>query len=371
MDERVINQGSAIAVGVSLALHAVVAVVVHTRPVEPPPQRTAAALTWVDVAPASPPAPSVQPPPPPVRLVRPVTAPRAAQASAPPSTPAITTPGGLTSDLPTASPSERAEGPTVEPGKRPNLTPGMGFVMRLPQAGDAEDTRGTTLRNDPMDQPDPRAVAEYEGERAGRKLSLDLATDVARAAQGAGRKPGFFVRLGAALGDASETTKVSVSNASQAAATRNAIGSVLDPTRTRPSDEATRRVAETAFAQNARIGNPALPGDQQQFNNAVAQSMTRFESIKENLSQAQLRAVVELTIDPTGALADASVLEKSGDSQFDESALHLSRKVMRALPESDEKGLGTTWWRSRWVFTWEPPRMKVRFLDATPMPAPL
>lgn len=255
--------------------------------------------------------------------------------------------------------------------KRPSLTPGLGFVMRLPEAADAEDTRGTTLRNEPMDQPDSRAVAEYEGEKAGRKLSLDLATDVARAAQGAGRKPAFFVRLGSALGDAGETAKVSVSAASQAAATRNAFGSVLDPTRTRPSEEATRRVAETAFAQNARLGNPALPGDQQQFNNAVAQSFTRFESIKENLSQAQLRAVVELTIDPTGALADASVSEKSGDAQFDESALHLSRKVMRALPDSDEKGLGTTWWRSRWVFTWEPPRMKVRFLDATPMPAPL
>jgi hypothetical protein len=44
---------------------------------------------------------------------------------------------------------------------------------------------------------------------------------------------------------------------------------------------------------------------------------------------------------------------------------------VRAMPDADDKALGTSWWRSRWVFTWEPPRMKVRMLDATPMPPPV
>jgi TonB family protein len=360
----------------SLVVHGVSVAFVASRPEPPPGAPTSAALTWIDAAvepretpepPTAPPSEALQKKPP---RQKPRVKPSTASGTVSPSP--SSAPGGLTTDAPIASPSERAEGPAVGTTARPSLMPGAGFVMRMPGAVDAENTRGTTLRNDPMDQPDERAVAEYQGEQAGRKLSLDLATDVARAAQGAGRKPAFFVRLGSALGDAGETAKVTVSKASESAALRNAVGAIIDPTRTRPSDEAIRRVAETASAQNAaRMGNPALPGDQQQFNNAVAQSMTRFESIKEGMSQAQLRAVVQLTIDPTGALADASVLEKSGDSQFDESALHLSRKVMRGLPESDEKGLGTTWWRSRWVFTWEPPRMRVRFLDATPMPAPL
>ena len=93
--------------------------------------------------------------------------------------------------------------------------------------------------------------------------------------------------------------------------------------------------------------------------------------IKENLSATQLRTVVALTTDARGVLADASIVERSGDRTFDESALHLSRKVVRGLPDSDEKALGTSWWRSRWVFTWEPPRMKVRMLDATPLAPPV
>jgi hypothetical protein len=240
----------------------------------------------------------------------------------------------------------------------------------MPEAADAENTRGLTLRNDPRDLPDERAVAEYQGEVAGRHIQAELETMVARSAQATGRKPGFFLALGRALEDASERARVEVSPDSERVQLKNAIGSFLDPTQGKPTEAASNRVADTAFAQNARIGNPALPGDQQQFNQAVAQMWARSESVKEKLSSVQLRTVVALTTDARGVLAEASIEERSGDNRFDESALHLSRKVTRSLPDSDEKGLGTQWWRSRWLFTWEPPRMKVRFLDATPMPAP-
>ncbi|MDP3236758.1 MAG: hypothetical protein Q8N26_28450 [Myxococcales bacterium] len=368
------------AIVLSLGVHALAGLAMYLTPSPPPRAPAAAALTWVDVAPAvedvTPPAPAVTPEP-----VRPATetATRKKKKTSPavqtsagdqqptsPSTPSTTT-GGTDSPL-----AERGSGPAVAaPGKRPSLTPGAGFVMNMPEARDAEDTRGTTLRNEVMDQPDQQAVAEYEAERAGRKLSLDLATDVARAQQGAGRVPGFFTSAAKSLQDAAEKADVKVSKDSMRQQSLNALGSVLDPTRTRPSDDAIRRVAETASVQNARIGNPALPGDQQAFNQAVAQGFSRFESIRENLSATQLRTVVSLTTDARGVLAEASITERSGDLTFDESALHLSRKVMRTLPDSDDKALGTSWWRSRWVFTWEPPRMKVRFLDATPMPPPM
>ncbi|MDP1921195.1 MAG: hypothetical protein Q8L14_33450 [Myxococcales bacterium] len=360
------------AIVLSLAVHALAGLAMYLTPSPPPRPPAAAALTWVDVAPAveevTPPAPAVTPEP--VRPETPATKKKkvsaAVQPPTAPSTPS-TTSGGTDSPL-----AERGEGPAVTaPGKRPSLTPGAGFVMNMPEARDAEDTRGTTLHNEVMDQPDQQAVAEYDAERAGRKLSLDLATDVARAQQGAGRLPGFFTSAAKSLQDAAEKTDVKVSKDSMRQQSLNALGSVLDPTRTRPSDEAIRRVAETASVQNARIGNPALPGDQQAFNQAVAQGFSRFESIKENLSATQLRTVVSLTTDARGVLAEASITERSGDLTFDESALHLSRKVMRTLPDSDDKALGTSWWKSRWVFTWEPPRMKVRFLDATPMPPPM
>lgn len=373
MSRRATSQRGAGAIVLSLGVHALAGVIIWLRPEPPPKPPPAAALTWIETAPPvePPPPPPVQPPAPPVQPASAIS--KKKKTSTTQQAPVVSAPSQGTpstnSDMPIA---ERGSGPVVgTPSKRPNLTPGAGFVMNMPEALDAEDTRGTTLHNEVWDQPDQHAVAEYEAEKVGRKLSLDLATDVARAAQGAGRLPGFFTDISRSLQDAAEKADVKVSKESTEAQTRNAIGSVLDPTRTKPSEAAINRVADTAFAQNARIGNPALPGDQQQFNQAVAQSFTRIESIKENLSAMQLRTVVALTTDARGVLADASIIERSGDRTFDESALHLSRKVVRAMPDSDEKALGTSWWRSRWVFTWEPPRMKVRMLDATPLAPPV
>lgn len=358
------------AIVLSLGVHALAGVALWLAPQPAPPPSTSATLTWIDVPP---PAVQAPPPPPPERAAPPTPAKgkptkRAATAAAPtPAAPAAASTGtGIDTPL-----AETGTGPVAAPSKRPSLVPRAGFVMSMPEPLDAEDTRGTTLHNEPMDQPDEVAVREYQAEKAGRKLSLDLATDVARAQQGAGRLPGFFGSLSRSFEEAAAQEKVAVSNDSARAQLLDGVGSVLDPTRTKPTDTAVQRVAETAFVQNNRIGNPALPGDQRQFNEAVAQGFARIESIKDALSAPRLRTVVVLTTDPRGVLADASISERSGDRTFDESALHLSRKVMRKLPESDEKALGTSWWRSRWVFTWEPPRMKVRLLEATPLPPPI
>jgi hypothetical protein len=44
--------------------------------------------------------------------------------------------------------------------------------------------------------------------------------------------------------------------------------------------------------------------------------------------------------------------------------LHFSRKVARTIPENDDKLLGSTMWRTRWQFTWEPPDVRVRLINA-------
>ncbi|MEW6430891.1 MAG: hypothetical protein AB1730_05225 [Myxococcota bacterium] len=42
-----------------------------------------------------------------------------------------------------------------------------------------------------------------------------------------------------------------------------------------------------------------------------------------------------------------------------------SRPVEPPPPDDDERrGLGASWWRTRWQYTWEPPQAKVRLLDA-------
>lgn len=362
------------ALGVSLGVHALVGVWLWLAPVEPPPTRTAA-LRWVDVE-AEPP-PERAPTPPPSNTAEPTTKKKKKDVKAAPvasSPPSVSSPGpALVDDRPTANGAGELAVPgtqTTQPKR--SLTPGLGFVMRLPEAADAEDTRGTTMRNDPRDMPDAVAVAEYQAEKAGRKLSLDLAVDVARAQQGAGRLPGFFTDVSRSLQAAAADAGVTVSRDSRAAERLNAIGSIIDPTRTRPSDSAVAKVTESAFAQSNLVApNPALPGDQQAFNQAVLQGFTRKATIEEGLSATRLRTVVSLTTDPRGVLAEASIEERSGDRSFDESALHLSRKVLRAMPDSDEKALGTSWWKSRWVFTWEPPQMRVRLLEATPLSTPL
>jgi hypothetical protein len=45
-----------------------------------------------------------------------------------------------------------------------------------------------------------------------------------------------------------------------------------------------------------------------------------------------------------------------------------SPAVFRVLPDDDEKALGTDWWSTKWQFTWEPPDVRVRLLDAHRLP---
>lgn len=351
---------------VSIALHVVVLVAVRGRP--PPVSAPAApSAGWVEITTVTGPVEPARVEPKPVTPVqekRRVATGRVTEAKA--TKPTAEANGALVSDAPVVTGGTGPAAPTTN-GTKPNLTPGLGLVMRLGEAADAEDTRGTTLRNDPRDQPDEQAVAEYRAETANRQLQLDLAADVARVQQASGNLPRFFSNFRRALEEASDGAKVKVEPASERKQVLDALGVIVDPTRSKPSDEAIKRVTDTAFVQNQRIGNPALPGDQQQFNQAVAQMFTATERIKEQLQGAQLRTVIALTTDPRGFLAEASIEERSGDRTFDESALHLSRKVARDLPDTDDKALGSTWWRSRWVFTWEPPRMRVRFLEATPV----
>ena len=86
--------------------------------------------------------------------------------------------------------------------------------------------------------------------------------------------------------------------------------------------------------------------------------------IKDSASRPRLKTVLMLRQDGDGALAEARVIEHSGDLEFDEFVLHLSRKVVRNQGDTSEKGgapsaLG---WSSVWQFTWEPPEVKVKLL---------
>ena len=96
------------------------------------------------------------------------------------------------------------------------------------------------------------------------------------------------------------------------------------------SSEAAKRVADSPLGRSIATGSVPLPNiEDQRFREAALQMLAPSEAIKERAHAVRLRTVLELVTDATGGLADVSVLERSGDLTFDESAIHLSRKVLR------------------------------------------
>ncbi|MEW5739832.1 MAG: TonB C-terminal domain-containing protein [Myxococcota bacterium] len=240
------------------------------------------------------------------------------------------------------------------------LVPGYAAVLKMPEALDAAPPRGATLRNHPSERVDEAAVAEYTGEVLSRKLDEQLRGEVAAAAASVGSAPPHFRRLESSLRHTFETTPVDRKPEGDAAHVAQAI---LTPG---VSPEAARRVTDSALGRSVQNGIGTGPNvDEQRMREAMLQMMGATEAIQERLSSVRLRTVLELTTDASGAIADVTFVERSGDERFDESVLHLTRKTALDLPEDDDaRGLGASWWRTRWQYTFEPPQVKVKLLDA-------
>jgi hypothetical protein len=337
----------------SVALHALLFwLLPESPPARAIPPRHAAQLelAWFDAAP--PPAATSKPQAQPSRTV-PQRSHRAAAAQEAPAAeaPALAMPAGPgRSDFPVA--------------QAPTLVPGTGTALKLLQQLPQEEAHGSTLRNDETEVVDEAAVREYVGEVASRKLNEQLSVDLAAAAVGAGRIPGHFRRLEEALRNGAKTGAVKHTERSTGEVARDVVETMFG----QPSAEDAKAVANTPMGYSVQQQTMPLPNvEDQRFREAALGMMAASEGQFRRASRPRLKTVLVLTQDPSGALADVSVLERSGDREFDESAIHLSRRVVRELPDSDEKGLGGHFWRSRWVFTWEPPQVKVKLLDVRPV----
>jgi outer membrane biosynthesis protein TonB len=241
------------------------------------------------------------------------------------------------------------------------LTPGMDSVLRLPKPPE-EESHGTTVRNGPGEEPDAVASKEYEGEQLTRRLNGDLQTVAGQMAVAVGNVPGHFVDAQRALREALKATSVDTTPKRKGEVAQEVARLLfLSPT---VSPEAARAVTDSPMGRSIAGGVGAGPNiEDQRFREGAMQMMGAVEAAKEKLRAVQLRTVLEMTTTPTGAIADVTVVEKSGDPRFDESVLHLSRKVFRSMPDNDDKRLGTSWWRSRWQFTLEPPDVRVKLID--------
>ncbi len=245
---------------------------------------------------------------------------------------------------------------------RPNLLPSSGFSMQLGTGGLSEATRGTTVRNGPGEAPDQRSLDEYTGEVLTRRLNTDLQQEVGLAAVAVGNVPTHFKRYEQAMRTALPKANIDVTPMKARDTIADVAGILFN---NGPSAEAQKKVADSALGRSVQQQNVMMPNvEDQRAREGALQQMAQFENLKERITRQRLRTVLEVTTDATGALADVSIVEKSGDPRFDESVMHFSRKVARAIPDTDDKLLGTSMWRTRWQFTWEPPDVRVRLLNA-------
>ncbi|PZR11946.1 MAG: hypothetical protein DI536_16605 [Archangium gephyra] len=351
--------------GVSLALHALFFLWFASSAVEQPPPYFARPIVlediaWVDAqTPEAAPQPEAQPQP-----QQPVVkSTQKKQATSQPTAPAPTaagTAGTGTSDVPSnVQGAEGADGPVVA---RPTLTPSAGFTMSLGTGGLEETPRGTTVRNGPGERPDQRALDEYTGDVLTRKLNAELREQVGLAAVAVGNVPAHFKRYESAMRTALPKTNIDKTPMTAGDVARDVAGIMFN---SGPSAEAARRVSDSPLGRSIAGGNVPTPTvDDARSREQMLQMLSASENIRERIQRERLRTVLEMTTDATGALADVAIVVKSGDPRFDESVLHFSRKVARTLPDTDDKMLGTNLWRSRWAFTWEPPDVRVRLLNA-------
>lgn len=343
-------------IGVSLVLHALVLwLFVRFEPVPPPQaQRIELELAWVD---AQPPPAQVQPTAPTEAPLK-TKSPQKQRTSEPQPTATVQPEAGATIQT---GPAVGARG-DLPLATRPSLTPSAGFVMQLAPAQGGEGPRGTTVRNGPGEAPDQRSLNEYTGEVLTRRLNSDLQQEVGLAAVGVGNVPTHFKRYESAMRKALPKSNIDRTPQSGGDLARDVAGILFN---NGPSAEAANKVADSPLGRSVQGQSVMTPNvDDQRFRESAMQMMAQSENLKERITRSRLRTVLEVTTDANGALADVSIIERSGDPRFDESVLHFSRKVARTIPDADDKLLGTSMWRTRWQFTWEPPEVRVRLLNA-------
>jgi hypothetical protein len=325
---------------------------------------------------------------PPAAAVAPATAqkaepptarPQPPKAHKPARKPASTSPSEVAKVAPVAPSGVAAA--SSEPADSPRqgdsnsfLVPRVGTMLPgLGKGGDENEASGHTRRNGPGEEPDQAAVREYTAERAKERLDNQLGEMVADAQRKNGLVDPYFTRLQAELVAGFQGSKVQLSSrTTQEAFQQEVVGSYVDPAQRfaktgnpMADPEQARQFNESSFGRLLERGGSQL-GDShdQRMLEAGMQSMAFTQIMKDSVSRPRLKTVLMLRQDGNGALAETTVIERSGDKEFDEYVLHLTRKVVLVQGDTSESGgapsaLG---WSSVWQFTWEPPQVKVKLL---------
>jgi len=343
----------------SVLLHMVLLYWFSTRET-PAPVRTNQPMTWIDSEPAQeeaknepqPAAPEVKPE---IKQQKKQQSKATAEALTSDAPPGNDSPGAVITTIP------GGDGPVVV--QRPNLLPSDSFSKSLGTGGAYDTPRGSTMRNSPDEMPDQESLNAYTGDKLARQINSSLKEQIGANAIAVGNVPGHFKFYEKAMRGALPKANIDITPMAAGDIAKEVLATAF--TTGRPSPEAAAKVADSPMGRSIMNGVGGGPNvEDQRFRESGMQMMAMGEAVKAQISRVRLRTVLEMTTDPNGDLEDVAIVEKSGDPKFDESVLHFSRKVARKLPDSDEKMLGTTSWRSRWQFTWEPPDVRVKLLNA-------
>lgn len=344
----------------SVLLHAGVLWWFSTREA-PPPVRVNRPMTWFDSE-VAPPEPETE------QATAPQVTPQAAppvqkkqQKKATAEAVVTETPSGSGSDGPTIDTVPGGSGPAIV--QRPNLLPSDNFARGLGTGGAYDTPRGTTTRNSPDEMPDQESLNAYTSDKLSRQLNSAIVEQIGLNAIAVGNVPGHFKSYEKAMRGALPKANIDLTPMTAGDIAKEVLSTAF--TTGRPSAEAAAKVADSPMGRSIMNGVGGGPNvEDQRFRESSMQMMAMGEAVKQQIQRVRLRTVLEMTTDPTGALADVEIIEKSGDPKFDESVLHFSRKVARKMPDSDDKMLGSSSWRSRWQFTWEPPDVRVKLINA-------
>lgn len=309
----------------------------------------------------------LEPPPPPEPAPKPVEPPKPAAAAprAPAKKQAAEASAAPTAPSPQASPlqgeRERAAAPLDAP-RELTLTPSGEFAVTQGAAGiDPELPRGRTIRNSPDEQPDPAAMAEYTGEKLGRRSNSMVSGMVADAQAKSGLVDPYFT------------------GARKALEADLSAGDVPLP-KNKAAQEGFKGLLKSQ-ENFGKTGNPFAPGDEPKWdqysiarneNQGMAmqlrdpqwgavmrqaeQSMAAGEATMRAMDHAWVEAILELVQEPGGGIADAHIVKSSGHKDFDEYVLHRARKVFLKLDDPPDVGHGisSAGWRTLWRFSYWP-----------------
>jgi hypothetical protein len=287
---------------------------------------------------------------------------------------AVVQPGPVAGEQ--GAPAKTADATPQDVPRTVTLQPSLGVVLPGLGTGERELSKGHTVVNGPGEEPDAVAVREYTEDNIKRRLDEDLGNGAAAARARNGLLDPYFTKLGSQLSDGLGKAGVQLRERKAGEILRDDVfgtwqgiaenyGKNGNPLN---SDEQERRVVESGLGRQADQGRVnGLSGGDVNGQREMGKAMQQFGAMEAFVAAAQrprLRTVIELRQERDGALAEAVVLEKSGDAKFDEFVLHQARKVVREQGEVEDPDQQPykEGWRSVWAFTWEPPKVKAKLL---------